>query len=306
MISVCIRCHSKDRVKTISCGHSYCLNCVNFCYNQNKRKCIRNCKIKIKGKLDILPFFQDDKRIELLLYDNLLEYSKRLNVLDQYFIDHKGELYNTFIRGDKRYNHIREDEINFSLDNFMKVKNDFYFIYEIYEYKIYHDDIISYNCLSVTKFIIYYQTSKFAFIYERKSFHRDKSINCFFLTEILESIEKERLETIYINLKKGRQHLSLLRQNPERESSLLNPDGYVQFPTDFEKLFRNYVNRTCTWDEKKKLHCFQNYRWIHFQDMLYLEEKYRNDIKRIYSQILLKKETLCEDIVNCITSFLIS
>lgn len=306
MIPFCIRCYTKDRVKIISCGHYYCLECVNLCYNENKRICIKNCKIKIKGKVDILPFFHTDKRRELLLYDNFLDYFQRIEVLDKYFIDHKRELYNTFIYGDKRYKHIRKDDLKFNFKNFMKIKNDIYFVYEIYEHKISNDEIISYDCLSVTTFIIYYQYSKIGFIYKRNFNYQYGSMNCFYLREIIESIEKETLEQVYLRKRKERQHLHLLQQNPDRESSLLNPKGYVQFPLHFEKLFRNYVNQTCTWDEKRKLHCFQNYRWIHFQDMLYLEKKYRENIKKIYFQILMKKEILYNDIVHYIISFLMS
>lgn len=304
--TTCIRCYSKDRIQKISCGHSYCLKCVHFCYNENLRKCIRNCKIKIRGKIDIIPFFQLDKNKELLLYDNSLEYSERIHLLDKYFIDHKNELYNTFIRGDKRFTPLEKKDINVSLNNFMKVKNDSYLVYEIYDYKLIESiDNFSYNCLSIDKFIIYYKNSKICFIYERVCNRYDGNTNCFFLKEIIESIEKESLDKIYLNKKKSKQHLKLLQQNPERESSILNPDGYVQFPVGYEKLFCNYINRTCSWDEKKKLHLFQNYRWIHFQDMLQLEKKYKDDIKNIYFQILMKKDILYEDIVNYTLSFLI-
>lgn len=304
---ICIRCYSKDGCREISCGHSYCLDCIYFCYIRNVGKCIRNCKKKIRGKIDIIPFFQLEKKKELLLYDNSLDYSERIKVLDQYFIDHKRELYNTFIRGDKRLLQLENNNTEISLENFIKIKNDTYLVYEIYEYTLVENrNDFSYYCLSVNKFIIYYQNSKISFLYERICNRNDGNTNRFFLKEVKECIEKENLDQFYFNQKKSREHQKLLEQTPERESSILNPEGYVQFPKGYEKLFRNYVNRTCSWDEKRKLHLFQNYRWIHFQDMYQLEKKYKDDIKKFYFQLLMKKEILYEDIVTHILSFLIS
>lgn len=303
---ICICCYSKDRVQNISCGHSYCLDCIYFCYIRNVGKCIRNCKKKIRGKIDIIPFFQNDKKRELLLYDNSLDYLQRIEVLDKYFIDHKKELYNTFINGDKRLLQLENNNTEISLENFMRIRNDTYLVYEIYEYALINNrDYFSYNCLSIMKFLIYYKNSKICFIYERVCNSYDGNTNRFFLKEIKESVEKESIDKIYLNQKKSREHRKLLEQTPERESSILNPEGYVQFPKGYEKLFRNYVNRTCSWDEKRKLHLFQNYRWIHFQDMLQLEKKYKDDIKKIYFQLLMKKDILYEDIVTHILSFLI-
>lgn len=304
---ICIRCYSKDSVQKISCGHSYCLKCVNYCYNDNLRKCIKNCKIKMKGKLDILPFFQNNKKKELLLYDSYLDYSQRIEELDKYFIDNKDELNNTFVTGDKRYNHLENNKIDISLDNFMKIKNDSYLVYEIYNYKIIDTEyFFPYRSLCIMKFLIYYRNSKICFIYERACNHYNQPTNKFLLREILESIEKETIDKNYLNKKKSKQHLKILRENPEQESSILNPDGYVQFPKGYEKLFRNYINRTCSWDEKKKLHLFQNYRWIHFQDMIHFEIKYKEEIKKTYFQILMKKDILYEDIVNYTISFLVN
>ena len=302
---ICIRCYSDDGVREVSCGHFYCLECIHFCYIRNVGKCIRNCKTKIRGKVDIIPFFQIDKKKEVLLYDNSLDYSERMKVLDKYFTDHKRQLYNIFIRRDKRIPYLESNNIEISLENFMKIKNDTYLIYEIYEYTFVENrNNFSYHCLSINKFIIYYQTSKISFLYERVCNRYDGNTNRFFLKAVKECIEKENLDQLYFNQKKSKEHRKLLEKTPERESSILNPEGYVQFPKGYEKLFRNYLNRTCSWDEKRKLHLFQNYRWIHFQDMSYLEKKYNDDIKKIYFQLLMKKDILYEDIVNHIISFL--
>ena len=71
-----------------------------------------------------------------------------------------------------------------------------------------------------------------------------------------------------------------------------------------KKKFENLYLVGGTWRALFKLHLFQNYRWIHFQDMSYLEKKYNDDIKKIYFQLLMKKDILYEDIVNHIISFL--
>lgn len=303
---VCEICHSIE-VRTLKCQHNYCLNCLNKLYVENKRKCIHDCGPKIMSKLDILPFFNDmeDKRD---LYDNNIDYHTRVLYLDEYFKDNKRELSNTFIEGDKRFLHLSYDCCKLQLSDFIKVMKNTYIVYEIYEDLIVHrGDNWRYYCLIVSSFLIYYRESKTCFVYKLnmpKEALWNGSLshiltNEFQFSEILHNIEKDTLDDLYLNNKKSKKYWELLESSKERRSSILNPEGYTQFPKGFKKFHQNYVNHTKDFHGKKKLHNFQNYKWIHFQDMIQFEKKYI----AMMSFIRINKK-ICNELIEEILSFL--
>lgn len=287
----CSKCRLKNKtIHVIQCGHSFCLQCLNFLYINNKRSCLYNCLEKIKGLQDILPLLKHEE-----MFDNTMTYSDRICYLNQYFTEHRKQLKNTFIKDDKRYKNY-PTTVHIKLSDFIKVKNNAYLVYEIYRHQIIRDvDYFEYDAFVVQYFLIYYQESKICFVYERINDYIDVNRNGYTLRNILRDVDKETIDKTYLNLKKSPLHKKLW---PELSSEILNPDGYVQFPEGFEKLHCLYVNRTKQYDEKRKLHCFHNYRWIHFTDMVNIEQKFE------FFLTLHRQKNICSDLKREILSFL--
>lgn len=298
MSTLCIRClNHGNEVRCSRCQHNYCLDCIHKLYIENRRQCILGCTLRIQAKTDILPFFHSMKNKQEL-YDNHMYYSERKQYLDTYFIEHKQELRNTFIENDKRYCNFK-GHVHITLMDFSKVKNDTYLVYEIYEHKILNDvDCFQYDSIVVSKFLIYYEKSKICFVYHRQDNYINVNEQGYFLYKIIRDIEKETLDQMYLHSKKSFLHQKLLKQSPECKSTILNPDGYVRFPSGFEQVHRHYVNCSGSFDKKRKLHCFQNYRWIHFVDMVHIERKY------LFTLILQRQEFIGRDMKREILMFL--
>ena len=306
MSLICDRCSTKNsgKVRIISCGHSYCFECIKILYNSKSQNCLKGCKRKIIGKVDLLPFFQNDKTKENLLYDDQYDYSKRMENLTKILRYKNGRVSHILLKN----NSSNEEKklTTCTINEFLKMKKDRYLVYEIKEYSIVQFDICdSYDrieCFSPNKFLIYYIDSKICFIYERTFIGEYFRTEKYQLKDIFKNIEKETLDNLYLNVNHPFWQHKLFDKYNKWKSCILNPNGYVQFPQGFEKLYSSYINHTKDpYEAKYKKFYFENYRWIHFQDMVKLEEKYS---KKIYFHLLMKKKILCTDIVNHILTFI--
>lgn len=239
MILQCNKCKiksekSKNIVRSISCLHDYCKDCMIDLYINKNGFCNICLSNKITYK-DIIPFL---KKYDL--FDNNQSYSNRILLLNKYFNNKdRNKLYK------KYYN----PNFSVSFEIFLKVMNSFYIIYQDFE---------------DYKFIVYYPESKISFVYKGfKDIDQDELIG-FQFHEIICNITKEEMNKKFVQkTNKSNYHNKFNKNN--KLSNIMNPEGYTICP--YPKILENYLGNN-------SFYKFQNYKWIHFIDMEKLEKYY--------------------------------
>lgn len=188
------------------------------------------------------------------------------------------------------------EEINpeISFEEYLKLRKEPFLVYEIFDYMEKRKRIQLINIL------IYYPQSRICFIYQSKNHHHVMLFG-FYFKEIIRNIDKDELDSIYLYKKRDINYEILAEKQPYRVSNIMNPDGYVHFPKEYETLFEKYVNQTNKPYLKQNLKYFRNYLWIHYHHMNPIEKKYR---KKLIFNELMKKEELPLEIIEYIISYL--
>lgn len=303
MNNICYNCSINDnrKIRVLPCGHKYCFDCLLLLYQEKSNHCFKGCLFKRNWRKDFLPLFHEDKKIENLLYDNQFDFSIRKKNTELFLKNGKKNSISLML-----YDNSEENKIFFDLtiQEFFNLRKDKYLVYEIREYSIVEfecGDRI--ECFSPNKFLIYYINSRICFLYERIFIGKYFRTEQYRLKKIMKNIEKETIDSNYLRIEHPFWQHDLYDRYHRWKSFIFNPDGYVQFPKGCEKFFGNYLNKTKDpYETKYKVFRFQNYRWIHFHDMVKVEKEYT---KKMYYNLLMKKENLYHDIVGYILSFLL-
>lgn len=267
MILKCCNCKkesekSKNIVRSITCLHDYCKDCMIDLFMNKNGFCNICSSIKITYK-DIIPFLAKNE-----LFDNNQSYSKRISVLDDYFKDNtlwcfKGKNSNS--------------NFTLSFQDFSKVMNSFYIIYEVFNFLI--------DEYKVSNFVVYYPECKMAFVYKRiKSYTGLYYFGGFKFYNILFNITKERMDKEFLESK----HFINSKVSSCKKSNIMNPAGYSICP--YPKILKQYITNN-------SYHKFQNYKLIHFIDMEKLEKYY------LSLMIILSKKQSVNDTSKIILSY---
>jgi len=257
MILQCCKCKIKSEkgkniVRSISCMHDYCKDCmIDLFINKNGF-----CSICLSNKItykDIIPFLKKTD-----LFDNNQSYSKRILLLNNYFKDNISVVKNNYFTGNKVYK--KYSNLNFSLtfENFLKVMNSLYIIYEDFDFIKNDEHELS---LEINNFIVYYQESKIAFVYKRVKYIDSYYFGGFKFHEIIFNITKEQMNKKFLKTSNNYNKFAI----NNKLSNIMNPDGYTICP--YPKVLEKYIKNNSFYN-------FQNYKWIHFIDMEKLEKYY--------------------------------
>lgn len=252
--------------------------------------------------MDILSSFHEQKDKSELFSTNKLYWKRiyeiqedvlQLNRNPKFSGDHI-KMYKNIIK-DGFGDIIEEIKPEISFEEYLKLRKEPFLVYEIFDYMEKRKRIQLINIL------IYYPESRICFIYQSKNHHHVMLFG-FYFKEIIRNIDKDKLDSIYLYKKRDINYERLVEIQPYRVSNIMNPDGYVHFPKEYETLFEEYVNQTNKPYSKQNLNYFRNYLWIHYHHMNPIEKKYRK--KSIFNELMKIKKELPLEIIDYIISFL--
>lgn len=231
-------------------------------------------------------------------YEKVLTIYEKLKILEKSF-KNKRLFYNHKL---KTFTDVFSDtiytKIKINIDDFLEIKNQKFFVYEIYKDFVRHtksDYNGRFDCLDVTSFLIYYPQKQICYVYKRflpgyTLWNGNSShllTDTFYLQQILHNIDKEKVDDAYLNIPKSIKYWELLETSPKKVSSILNPDlkanNHIQVPS-----------------KKKDSNRFHSYQIVHFEDMVELEKLYV--ISMVISRV--SKNKICPDIKKIIFSYL--
>jgi len=197
---------------------------------------------------------------------------------------------------------VEEIRPDVSMEEYSRLSNEKFFVYEVFDYLEIRKKIELVNIL------FYYPESKLCFIYTGRN-HYHRKLFGFYFDKILRNIDKEELDELFLHKVRTSEHDKLLQTQPFRVSNIMNPDGYVWFPEHKEQVFENYVNRTNKPYPKLNLKFFRNYLWIHYCTMNQIEKEHLPELVEIAREVLMEKKVeekaLQDEIVEYIMSFFI-
>lgn len=240
--------------------------------------------------MEILSSFHEQKDESELFSTNKL-YWKRIYEIQDDVLQPGHILTYRNIRRDGFGDIIEEIKPEISLEEYLKLGKEPFLVYEIFDYMEKRKRIQLINIL------IYYPESRICFVYQSKN-HHNVMLFGFYFKEIIRNIDKNKLDSIFVYKKRDINYERLVEKQPYRVSNIMNPDGYVHFPKEYETLFEEYVNQTNKPYPKQNLKYFRNYLWIHYHHMNPIEKKYTKKL------ILMKKEELPLEIIEYIVSYL--
>ena len=249
------------------------------------------------------------KEVDLFCMDQL--YSKRIFNIQEHvlqlsrhykFRDDHIRFYRNVVLKDGCGRMVEEIRPDVSLEEYSRLSNEKFFVYEIFDYLEIRKKIELVNIL------FYYPESKLCFIYTGRN-HYHVMLFGFYFDKILRNIDKEKLDELFLHKARTSEHDKLLQTQPYRVSNIMNPDGYVWFPEHKEHIFEKYVNRTNKPYPVLNLKFFRNYLWIHYCTMNQIEKEYLPKLVEKTREVLMEKKVeekdLQDEIVEYIMSFFI-